>query len=139
MVKEIADNPKHDFSKELANPSGLGLTPINEKAYAEDMKLWKQAQKTDAEPKQLAELDLRKVLDYSKDLEWLKELEKNGTCILGVNVPKDKKVQMTGKNCEFTIVPMTPEEIKKEKAREEFENSPAGKKEREKIHWSIQG
>ncbi len=138
-MREIADHAKPDFSKELANPGSLGLAPINEKAYAEEMKLWKQAQKTDAEPKQLAEFNLRDVVDYSKDLERLKELEKNGTCILGVYAGKDKKVQMTGKDCEFIIVPMTPEEIKKEKAREEFENSPAGKEKRKQRFLEILG
>ncbi|HEY9790484.1 MAG TPA: hypothetical protein V6D22_08800, partial [Candidatus Obscuribacterales bacterium] len=60
-------------------------------------------------------------------------------CAMGMIVPPGQKIEITGKDCEFKLVPMTPADEEADRKLREYQQSPEYKRDMEEILKHVQG
>lgn len=123
MPKEISNETSAPDFGEKSLSEILGTTPNSRSAYNDESEAWKDFKKFwDHRQPNAAESNLPKL--------WLRPQDPD-TCFLWIYPGPDRKVEMTGKGCEFKLVPKTAEEKEADRLRREYEKTPEGQRELE--------
>ncbi len=120
-----------EFSNEIIAPDFgekslaelLRTTPRSPSEYNEESQRWKDLTRYSSQ------LDINAAESNLPKL-WLRP-QNPDACILMVYPGPDRKIEMTGKGCEFKLVPKTAEEKEAYRLRREYEQSPEGQRELE--------
>ncbi|MBP9093327.1 hypothetical protein KBI23_20055 [bacterium] len=123
MPKEISNETSAPDFSEKSLAEILGSTPNSRSEYIDESKHWKDLQKfwNQRQPN-ATESTLPKL--------WLRPQDTDA-CFLWIYPGPDRKVEMTGKGCEFKLVPKTAEEKESDRLRREYEQTPEGQRELE--------
>lgn len=131
MPKEISNETSATDFGEKSLAEILNSTPNSRSEYNDESAAWKDLRKFwDHRQPNAAESMLPKL--------WLRP-QNQDACILGIYLGPDKKVVMTGKGCEFEVVPKTAEEKEADRLRREYEQTPEGQREleeRKRLRWT---